>query len=127
LAKVDKGDYNVCRKFNVRETAYLIQNCRLFFSADTAPLHIATAMGVDAACFFGPNTPVLYGPRGKNDVVFYRNINCSPCLTNFNAKTSNCRKPVCITEITVDDVWKKIVKYFENPEYAKLADYAQDI
>lgn len=126
-AKVDKGVYNVCRKFNVRETAYLIQNCRLFFSADTAPLHIATAMGVDVVCFFGPNTPVLYGPRGKNDAVFYRNINCSPCLTNFNAKTSNCRKPVCITEITVNDAWEKIMKYFEKPKYVKLADYAQDI
>lgn len=103
--------YNVCRKFNVRETAYLIQNCRLFFSADTAPLHIATAMGVNVVCFFGPNTPVLYGPRGNNDVIFYRALSCSPCITNFNAKTSNCRNAKCMTEITMDEVWHATQKY----------------
>jgi ADP-heptose:LPS heptosyltransferase len=101
---------NAWGRFNVRQTAYLIQKCRFFISADTAPLHIGSAMGVPIVAIFGPNTPLLYGPRGSNDLVIYRRIACSPCLTNFNSKTSNCRDPQCITGITVDEVEEGIRK-----------------
>lgn len=103
-ANVTDSVLNTWGKFNVRQAAYLIQKCRFFISADTAPLHIGSAMGVPIVAIFGPNTPLLYGPRGKNDLILYHNIHCSPCLTNFNSKTSRCRNPKCITEITVDEV-----------------------
>ena len=109
---IKKDVFNTCRQFNVREIAYLIKECRLLFSADTAPLHMATAMGTPTICFFGPNTPLLYGPRRATDTIFYHSVPCSPCLTNFNSKTSKCRNPICITGITVDEVWNKVKSYF---------------
>ena len=36
--------------------------------------------------------------------MFYRDLPCSPCLTNLNAKESACRLPVCIESITVSEV-----------------------
>ena len=36
--------------------------------------------------------------------VFYKALPCSPCITNFNYKTSFCRMPVCISNIRVEEV-----------------------
>lgn len=94
--------------FNLRELAYLISKCKIFFSNDTGPLHLASAMKVPVGAFFGPNTPLLYGPLGKNNLIFYKNLKCSPCTTNFNEKTTKCKHFKCMKEITLKEVTDKI-------------------
>jgi heptosyltransferase-3 len=90
----------------------MIERCDLFFSNDTAPVHIASALDVPIVAFYGPNTPKLYGPTGKQSLVFYKELPCSPCITNFNAKTSFCRFPVCIESITVEEVLEGVKDRF---------------
>jgi heptosyltransferase-3 len=90
----------------------MIARCDLFFSNDTAPVHIASALDVPIVAFYGPNTPKLYGPIGKQSLVFYKELPCSPCITNFNAKTSFCRFPVCIESITVEEVLEGVRNRF---------------
>ena len=96
--------------FNLRELAYIISKCRIFFSNDTGPLHIASAMKIPVAAFFGPNTPALYGPLGNNNLVFYKKLKCSPCTTNFNEKTTKCKHFKCIKTITFEEVRDSIKK-----------------
>jgi ADP-heptose:LPS heptosyltransferase len=91
-------------EFTIRELVALVERADLLCSNDTAPVHIAAALRRPVLGFYGPNTPLLYGPVGTGHVSFYKGLPCSPCITNFNYKTSFCRMPVCISNIGVDEV-----------------------
>jgi lipopolysaccharide heptosyltransferase II len=107
-ALMRENSFNFAGKINLRELSELISRCKLFISSDTGPLHLASAMNVPVISFFGPNTPVLYGPLGKKNLIFYKNFSCSPCTTNFNEKTSKCKHFKCITNIKFEEVKNKI-------------------
>ena len=100
---------NLCDKTNIRETAELISRCKFFVSNDTGPLHLASAMKIPVVSFFGPNTPLLYGPLGKNNLIFYKEMSCSPCTTNFNEKSTKCKYFKCINNISFEEVKDKII------------------
>jgi ADP-heptose:LPS heptosyltransferase len=91
-------------RLGVRALAALCGRAALVVSNDTAPVHLASAMGRPVLGIYGPNTPVLYGPLSPGSVAFYHRTPCSPCLTNFNYKTSFCRMPVCIRSVEVEEV-----------------------
>lgn len=103
---------NAVNQLSLKELAFLIEQCRFFISNDTAPVHIASAMKTPVVAFFGPNTPYLYGPRGKNDLVFYRDLFCSPCITNYNAKIHKCDHSKCMKAIIVEEVLEGIEKKY---------------
>jgi ADP-heptose:LPS heptosyltransferase len=86
----------------------LLSRATLLVTNDTAPVHLGSALAVPVFALFGPNTPRLYGPLSPGSHAFYRALPCSPCLTNMNYKTSLCRMPVCIRDITVDEVAVRI-------------------
>ncbi len=91
-------------RFGVLELAALIDGATLVVANDTAPVHIASAVGTPVLGIFGPNTPRLYGPLSAGSHAFYRALPCSPCLTTLNYRTSLCRMPVCVLGITVGEV-----------------------
>lgn len=84
------------------ELIELIAQADLVVSNDTAPVHFAAALGVPQIAIYGPNTPRLYGPLSERARVLYRALSCSPCITNTNAKTSFCGRPLCVR--TIDPV-----------------------
>jgi ADP-heptose:LPS heptosyltransferase len=51
------------------ETAALIQRCRLFVGNDSAPLHLAAAVGTPFTGIFGPSDPLRHRPFGRGEVV----------------------------------------------------------
>ena len=117
ISLMENSAINAVNVFTLKELAALTERCALFISNDTAPVHIASAMGTPVVAFYGPNTPYLYGPRGKNDLVFYKDPYCSPCITNYNAKISKCDNPICTKSITVEEVLEGIEKkYFKENE-----------
>lgn len=98
----------------------------LVISADTATIHIASAVNVPAVGLYGPNTPHLYGPWGANGLALYAALDCSPCITNFNEKINTCRHPdgggACMMALTADDTFTAIEKTFltsHAPHYLK--------
>ncbi len=91
-------------RFGVRGLAALCGRATLVVSNDTAPVHLASALGRPVLGIYGPNTPRLYGPLAAGSVAFYHRTPCSPCLTNFNHKTSRCRMPVCIRSVRLEEV-----------------------
>lgn len=108
LGKMKNKALNSAGIFNIPQLSCLISKCDLFISSDTGPLHLAAALEVPTVSFYGPNTPKIYGPWGKNHVVFYKNLSCSPCITNFNTKLVKCDNPRCILEIGVDEAFDGI-------------------
>ena len=98
-------------RLSVLGLAALLERCTLLVTNDTAPVHIASALGVPVFAFYGPNTPRLYGPLSRGSQAFFQALPCSPCLTNMNYKTSFCRMPVCIQDIGPDEVHERIAAF----------------
>ncbi len=90
----------------------LLDRADLLLTNDTAPVHLGSSLGIPVFAFFGPNTPRLYGPLSEGSHAFYRDLPCSPCLTNMNYKTSLCTMPVCIRDITVEEVLVRVRTLF---------------
>ncbi len=108
LKKMENSAIDTTGNYDLFKLTAIISKCNLFVSNDTCPLHIAIAMNIPTVAFFGPNTPKLYGPLGKNHLVFYKNLKCSPCMTNFNEKRTYCKHFRCIREIPVEEVFNRI-------------------
>ena len=103
--KYYKGQVVVADNLNLSQLAFLMKQFKVYFCTDTGPLHLAIAMGIPTVSFFGPNTPLIYGPpTNTRHIFFYEKVSCSPCITNYNAKMSNCKKPVCLTRISAEKV-----------------------
>ena len=108
---------NSAGRLSVRGFAALCEQVLFVVSNDTAAVHVASAMGTPVVGLYGPNTPFLYGPLGSNDLVFYSEPSCSPCLSNLTSKVSDCRRARCMEEITVEAVFDGIRdRYFGSPE-----------
>jgi ADP-heptose:LPS heptosyltransferase len=115
VGKVQKGNcYNSCGVFSLKDLIFFIKNCDFFISNDTGPIHFAAALGVRCVGFYGPNTPLLYGPYGKKHLIFYNKIACSPCISNFNTKSTSCRKARCIESIKPLKVAQKMTNYIKK-------------
>jgi heptosyltransferase-2 len=65
----------------LRESAALIARAAVLVTNDSAPLHLATAVGTPIVAVFGPTVPAFgFGPRGTRDaVVEHPSLACRPC------------------------------------------------
>lgn len=68
-------------RFSLTGSAALIARCRGLVSNDSAPVHIAVAMGVPVVALFGPTHPRFgFAPAGPGDaVVDVDGLACRPC------------------------------------------------
>ena len=116
LALGGTGLIDACDRFTVGELLALLQRSHLAVVNDTSVMHLAGAMGTPVAAFFGPTAPLHYGPQNPHDLVFYQDLYCSPCLTNYNLKASRCTDPVCVRTIGVEQVLAAIDARFLGPD-----------
>jgi len=103
---------DACDEFSVDELLALLEACHLVVCNDTSVMHLSVAVHTPVAALFGPTNPLQYGPGNDGDLVFYKDLFCSPCLTNYNLKVSYCSDPVCIRAISVEEVLAGIEKRF---------------
>jgi ADP-heptose:LPS heptosyltransferase len=108
----DKGAlYNFAGMVSFTQLACLMRSFDLFISNDSGPLHLAVEKGVPTVSFFGPETPLLYGPVGKQHLVFYSSCECSPCIRIKNYKRSVCaRNQACLRAITPEEVMRALAR-----------------
>ena len=78
---------------------------------DSGPVHFATLTDVRTVALFGPETPELYGPLGRNCRVLYAGYACSPCVSAFNHRRSPCGDNRCLQAITVDQVHEAVLSF----------------
>ena len=65
----------------LRGSAALIRRAGVLVTNDSAPLHLATAVGTPVVAIFGPTVPQFgFGPRGQDDTaVGVEGLACRPC------------------------------------------------
>jgi ADP-heptose:LPS heptosyltransferase len=103
---------DTCDQLSVGELLALLRVCHLVVSNDTSVMHLAAALKTPLAALFGPTNPLQYGPGNDEDLVFYKDLFCSPCLTNYNLKVSYCSDPVCIRTISPEEALASIEAHF---------------
>jgi heptosyltransferase II len=66
-------------RLSLRQTALLLQQCRLFIGNDSGLLHLAGALDIPSISFFGPTSPAGKTPFWTKHAVLYTKEPCSPC------------------------------------------------
>ena len=66
---------------SLRASAALIQRAAVLVTNDSAPLHLATAVGTPVVAVFGPTVPEFgFGPRRRGDITLgHTGLACRPC------------------------------------------------
>ena len=90
---------------SLRGSAALIQRARCLITNDSAPLHLATAVGTPIVALFGPTVPELgFGPRRAGDVALgHGELNCRPCSAH-GPPACPLGHHRCMRELTVEVV-----------------------
>jgi len=98
---------NLAGALSLKELAALTAQARLFVGVDSAPMHIAAAVGTPAIAIFGPSGADLWGPWGKPRLGEHRVVaseahTCRPCGLDGcgGGKISDC-----LVTLEVERVW----------------------
>lgn len=95
---------------NLNELAQLISSAEKFLCSDSAPLHIAVALGVKTYPIFGPTNDKTLIPQTPQVVPIKANDNCElkPCL--WTKRMTTCEKLDCL-KITPSMIAETIKNY----------------
>ena len=103
---------------DLKQSACIFKKTDLVISGDSAPLHIAAAVGANIIGLFGPTSPAITGPIGKGKVIIIQKpFDCQvPCYDQ------NCADNKCMQEITVEDVVSELKDFYcnKNPKSQAL-------
>jgi heptosyltransferase-2 len=96
---------NACGRLTLRESAALIGRASALVTNDSAPLHLATAMGTPVVALFGPTvTEFGFGPVRPGDVALgIDGLQCRPCSSHGPPRCPLGHHR-CMREITVPAV-----------------------
>lgn len=81
---------------------------------DSGPAHFSTLTSLKTVVLFGPETPKLYGPLGKDSRAITSNYSCSPCVSAFNQRKSPCNDNKCMKAITVQKVYEVVNEFLSE-------------
>ncbi len=90
---------------SLRASAALIQRAAVLVTNDSAPLHLATAVGTPVVALFGPTVPEFgFGPRREGDAALGRaGLPCRPC-SRHGPERCPLGHHRCMRELTVETV-----------------------
>jgi heptosyltransferase-2 len=93
----------------LRASAALIERASVLITNDSAPLHLATAVGTPVVALFGPTVPEFgFGPRGRGDVVLgLDDLACRPC-SSHGPQACPLGHHRCMRDLSVDTVAKAV-------------------
>ncbi len=71
--------HDMTGKLTLLQTAAALSRCRLFVGNDSAPMHLAAAVGTPVVTFFGPSEPWKFHPSGVPYRLLEVDLACRPC------------------------------------------------
>jgi len=97
--------HSAAGELGLRASAALIARAAVLVTNDSAPLHLATAVGTPIVAVFGPTVPGFgFGPRGPHDqVVEHASLPCRPCSAH-GPRVCPLGHHRCMMELSVDTV-----------------------
>lgn len=102
LAAARARPINLAGALSLKELAAMIARARLFVGVDSAPMHMAAAVGTPVVVLFGPSGELEWGPwQVPHRIVRSDDHPCRPCGL---AGCANSRVSDCLTTIPVQRV-----------------------
>ena len=100
---------SACGQLTLRQSAALIARARLLVTNDSAPLHLASAMGTPVVAIFGPTIPEFgFGPIGAGDAsIGVEGLICRPC-SRHGPPACPLGHHRCMKDLTVAQVLRAI-------------------
>jgi heptosyltransferase II len=97
--------FSAAGKLSLLQSAEMIRRCRVLISNDSAPMHIAVAVGTPVVAIFGATIPEFgFAPRGPRDIVIQINgLQCRPC-SSHGGSMCPIKTFVCMLSITPEVV-----------------------
>jgi heptosyltransferase-3 len=99
-------------QLTLREMGALTGRARLFFGVDSAPMHIAAAMGTPVVVLFGPSGEKEWGPWRVPSRVVVSDHPCRPC---GNDGCGGGKVSECLTQLPVERVHSAINDLIARP------------
>jgi len=97
-------------QISLKQVAALTKRSLFFFGVDTAPMHIAGAVGTPVAAIFGPSNEEVWGPGGERDLIIKKDLDCRPCSRDGcdGSKISQCLEKLSVSEVIAElETWLK--------------------
>lgn len=95
---------NLAGMTTLRELIALIEQCTVFLTNDSGPMHIADALNIPVVALFGSTNEVITGPY-NNGKVIHKHVECSPCYRRTCPIDFRCMK-----SIEVEEVYQELLK-----------------
>ena len=96
---------------SLKELAALIARARLFVGMDSAPMHIAAAMGTPTVALFGPSGDIEWGPWQVPHRIVTSSHPCRPCGRDG---CGGGKRSECLEVITPDEVLDAVRSLLEE-------------
>lgn len=101
-ARLKRPACSLAGQLSLKELAVVSGLSRLFVGVDSAPMHIAAAMGTPVVAIFGPSGDMQWGPWGVPSRVVTSKVHaCRPCGIDGcgGGKVSDCLHAVTVAEV----------------------------
>jgi heptosyltransferase-2 len=110
-----KNVFNFCGKLSLLQSAELISRCKVLITNDSAPMHMAVAVGTPVVAIFGSTVPEFgFYPYGEKDIVVQvDNLYCRPCGIHGHGSCPEGHFK-CMKLIKSEDVFKKAMSLIQG-------------
>ena len=105
--------FNACGKYNINQSASLVQKCKILVTHDTGLMHIGAALGVQIISVWGntvPNFgmyPYFPGHPEKYTIIENKDLSCRPCSKiGYNQCPKKHFK--CMNDIDEESILEKL-------------------
>jgi heptosyltransferase-2 len=106
--------HNAAGVLTLLQSAELLRRCKLLVCNDSAPMHLAAAVGTPVVAVFGATVPAFgFGPSGPHDVVVEtEGLKCRPCSIH-GGDVCPIKTFDCMREISYDRVFRNAMAVLE--------------
>ncbi len=112
---------NLVGKIALRELACALDECDVFITNDSGPMHIAVARGVPVVAVFCATTPALgFYPYTSKAVVVEKELPCRPC-SSHGGRRCPLGTEDCIRLIKAEDVLRAVDRILDEGKEASPA------
>ena len=110
-----KCSLDLTGKLSLQESAALLAKAKLLVCSDSAPLHLAEAVGTPVVAIFGPTTAGFgFAPFLANSHLLEVELACKPCSAHGAKKCINKLEKECMKLVRVEDVWNAVDNILNN-------------
>lgn len=98
---------NAAGRTTVSQLIALIRRCNVFVTSDSAPMHVASAVGTPFVAIFGPTDPRRHVAAVSNFSIIRKDLKCSPCYM----RTCPILGHICMKRITREEVLERVMEF----------------